>query len=89
MKWLSPQHVQLLVASLSEQASKDHSSSSNNYLNLSHSASILRKRPRARDWSTMDVERFMAEGLEDLSEGEGKGRGQPVQAKRKRSKRER
>ena len=37
----------------------------------------------------MDVERFMAEGLDDLSEGEDKGRGQPGQAKRKQSKRER
>lgn len=82
--------MQLLAASLGEQASKDHSSSrSSSYLNLSHSTSFLRKRPRAKDWATMDVERFMAAGLDDLSEGEGKGRGQPGQAKRKQSKRER
>ena len=40
----------------------------------------------------MDVERFMAEGLEDLSdegEGEEEGKGQPAAVKRKRDRKER
>lgn len=38
----------------------------------------------------MDVERFMAEGLGDLSEeGEGEGEGQHTEARRKRSRKER
>ena len=38
----------------------------------------------------MDVERFMAEGLGDLSEeGEGEGEGQYTEARRKKSRKER